>query len=113
LLEQLRLLVRLQATDKTLFDLSQERDAIPGRLADLTRAEEPLAAKLAREQAQLDELLKRRQNMEEISDNIRSRLRRAENRLMGAKTPKEYQAANAEIDDNKDALKDNDNQLLS
>ncbi len=112
MLEQLRLLVRLQATDKTLFDLSQERDAIPGRLADLTRAEESLAAELAREQAQLDELLKRRRDLEEISDNIRARLRRAENRLMGSKTPKEYQAANAEIDDNKDALKDNDNQLL-
>ncbi len=112
LLEQLRLLVRLQATDKTMFDLSQEKEAIPGRLAELTRAEEELSAALEREQAQLDELLKRRAAMEEIADNIRSRLRRAENRLMGSKTPKEYQAANAEIDDNKDALKDNDNQLL-
>ncbi|MCB2227508.1 MAG: hypothetical protein KQH53_12590 [Desulfarculaceae bacterium] len=112
MLEQLRLLVRLQATDKTMFDLSQERDAIPARLAELTRGEETLGAELAREQAQLDELLGRRAALEEIADNIRTRLRRAENRLMGSKTPKEYQAANAEIDDNKDALKDNDNQLL-
>lgn len=110
--DQLRLLVRLQAMDKTLFDLAQERDVIPGRLADLTQAEQALQSELATHQAQLDLLLKRRADQEEIADNIRARLRRAENRLMGSKSTKEYQAANAEIDDGKDSLKDNDSQLL-
>ncbi len=110
--DQLRLLVRLQAMDKTLFDLGQEKDVIPGRLADLTQAEAALQNELAAQQAQLDQLLKRRSDLEEIADNIRARLRRAENRLMGSKSTKEYQAANAEIEDGKDALKDNDGQLL-
>lgn len=110
--DQLRLLIRLQAMDKTLFDLSQERDVIPGRLADLTQAEQALQNQLDAQQALLDEQLKRRAGLEEIADNIRARLRRAENRLMGSKSTKEFQAANAEIDDGKDALKDNDTQLL-
>lgn len=112
MLEQMHLLIRLQVLDKTLFDLSQEKETIPGRLAELNRAEEAAKAELDVNQAELDELLKRRKNLEEIADNARARLRRAENRLMGAKTSREYQAANAEIEDNKDALKDNDDQLL-
>lgn len=112
MLEQLRLLIRMQTIDKSLFDLDQEREAIPARLAELSRAEESLKAELEQNQAELDELVKRRQNLEEIADNIRAQLRRAENRLMGAKTHREYQAANAEIDDNKDALRDNEDQLL-
>lgn len=110
--DQLRLLIRLQAMDKTLFDLGQERDTIPGRLADLTQAEQVVQTKLASQQTQLDQVQKRRADLDEISDNARSRLRRAENRLMASKTTKEYQAANAEIDDGKDSLKDTDNQLL-
>ena len=110
--DQLRLLVRLQAMDKTLFDLGQERDVIPGRLADLTQAEQALHGKLEAQQQQLDQVQKRRADLEEIADNVRARLRRAENRLMGSKSTKEYQAANAEIDDGKDSLKDTENQLL-
>ena len=112
MLEQLRLLVRLQSIDKTLFDLLTEKDAIPGRLAELSQTETALAKRLEAAKARFDEVDKQRKNLEEIADNIRSRLRRAENRLMGAQSQREYQAANAEIDDNKDALKDNDNSLL-
>ncbi|RJX35885.1 MAG: hypothetical protein C4525_02445 [Desulfarculus sp.] len=112
MLEQIHLLIRLQILDKTLFDLGQEKETIPGRLAALSQAEAACKAELDRNQDELDELLRRRRDLEEITDNIRARLRRTENRLMGAKTQREYQAANAEIDDNKDALKDNDDQLL-
>ncbi len=112
MLDQLRLLVKLQTLDKTLFDLSQDKETIPGRLADLNRAEETLKASLDQNQAQLDEVLASRKTLDEAGDSIRSRLRKTENRLMGAKTTREYQAANAEIDDNKDMLKDNEDQLL-
>jgi predicted nucleic acid-binding Zn-ribbon protein len=112
LFDQLRLLIRLQAMDKTLFDLGQERDVIPGRLADLTQAEQALQSQLEAQQTQLDQMLKRKADLDEIADNVRARLRRAENRLMGSKSGKEYQAANAEIDDGKDSLKDAENQLL-
>jgi uncharacterized protein len=112
LLDQLRLLVKLQILDKTLFDLGQDKETIPGRLADINRVEETLQTKLDKNQAQLDEVLAVRRGLDESGDSIRSRLRKTENRLMGAKTTREYQAANAEIDDNKDMLRDNEDQLL-
>jgi len=110
--EQLRLLVRLQAVDKVLFDLQTEHDAIPGRLAELGLEEERLAAILGKAQAELDDVAARRKEMETENENIRTRLRRAENRLMGSKSQKEYRAANAEIDEGKDALKSNDDVLM-
>lgn len=112
MVEQLQLLVRLQVVDKVLFDLQAERDAIPGRLAELGLEEERLDANLAKAQTELDEVSKRRKEMETENENIRTRLRRAENRLMGSKSQKEYRAANAEIDEGKDALKSNDDVLV-
>ncbi len=112
MVEQLRLLVRLQAVDKVLYDLKTERDAIPGRLAELNQEEERLGATLDKAKAELEEVVKRRKDMEAENESIRTRLRRAENRLMGAKTQKEYRAANAEIEEGKDALKSNDEVLL-
>jgi predicted nucleic acid-binding Zn-ribbon protein len=61
----------------------------------------------------LDEVTKRRKEMEAENEKIRTRLRRAENRLMGSKSQKEYRAANAEIDEGKDALKSNDDVLVT
>ena len=112
MVEQLQLLVRLQVVDKVLFDLQAERDAIPGRLAEIGLEEERLDANLAKAQTELDEVSKRRKEMETENENIRTRLRRAENRLMGSKSQKEYRAANAEIDEGKDALKSNDDVLV-
>jgi predicted nucleic acid-binding Zn-ribbon protein len=112
LVEQLQLLVRLQVVDKVLFDLQAERDAIPGRLAELDSDEERLSGNLGKAKADLDEVTKRRKEMEAENEKIRTRLRRAENRLMGSKSQKEYRAANAEIDEGKDALKSNDDVLI-
>ena len=112
MVDQLQLLVRLQVVDKVLFDLQTERDAIPGRMAELNLEEERLGAISAKAKAELDEVSKRRKEMETENESIRTRLRRAENRLMGSKSQKEYRAANAEIDEGKDALKSNDDVLM-
>jgi predicted nucleic acid-binding Zn-ribbon protein len=112
LVEQLQLLVRLQVVDKVLFDLQSECDAIPGRLAEMNLEEERLDAVLAKVQAELDEVIKRRKALEGENETIRTRLRKAENRLMGSKSQKEYRAASAEIDEGKDALKSNDDALI-
>lgn len=111
MVEQLKLLVRLQVVDKVLFDVQTERDAIPGRLAELNLEEERLSAILAKAQTELDVVVKRRKEMETENETIRTRLRRSENRLMGSKSQKEYRAANAEIDEAKDTLKSNDDVL--
>jgi predicted nucleic acid-binding Zn-ribbon protein len=112
LVDQLQLLVRLQVVDKVLFDLQAERDAIPGRMAELNLEEERLSGILDKAKTELEEVSKQRKEMETENEKIRTRLRRAENRLMGSKSQKEYRAANAEIDEGKDALKSNDDVLV-
>lgn len=112
MIEQLKLLVKLQAVDKILHDLEQERNSIPPRIEDLNTAEENLKARLAAEQADLDDISKRRKDLEHDNDGVRARLRRAENRLMASKNQREYRAANAEIEEAKDAVKSNDDILL-
>jgi hypothetical protein len=112
LVDQLRLLVRLQKVDKVLFDLQTERDQIPGRLAELDQKEERLDAALAEAEGALEELTERRKQAEEEADKIRARLRRAENRLNNASSQREYRAANAEIEEARDALKSLDDMLV-
>jgi hypothetical protein len=112
LVDQLRLLVRLQKVDKVLFDLQAERDQIPLRLAELDQKEERLNHALAEAEAALEELTQRRKEVEEEADKVRARLRRAENRLMNASSQREYRAANAEIEEAKDALKGLDDMLV-
>ena len=106
------MLVRLQIIDKTLFELMNEKAAIPERLAELDQQEQKLKEELDQAQAELDQLKASRKNLEKETDEIRARLRRAENRLMGAKSQREYRAANAEIEEGKDALKGNEDALL-
>lgn len=112
MIEQLRLLVKLQAVDKVLHDLEQEQQQIPARLGELAQAEDTLKAQLAGVQAELETVAARRKELEQEAENIRARQRRAENRLMGAKSQREYRAANAEIDEAKDAVKSLDDVLV-
>lgn len=112
MVEQLQLLIRLQALDKTLFELLTEKEAIPGRLGDLSHEEEKLAASLVEAEDQLEQISARRKDLEQGGEELRSRLRRAENRLMRSQTQREYRAANAEIDEGKDAVKGNEELVL-
>lgn len=110
--EQLRHLVKLQSLDKSLYELEEEHKTIPGHLAELSLAEEKLSARLKEAQEEIDEVSARRKDLEKDSEGIRSRVRRAENRLMSAKSQREVRAANAEIEEGKDAIKSNDDLVL-
>lgn len=112
MLDQIRILVKLQAVDKTLYGLVLEQEAIPARLGDLSLEEDRLKQSLAGLQTELDSVTQRRKSLEGDMENIRSRVRRAETRLMSAKTQREYRAATAEIEEGRDALKGNDDNLL-
>ncbi len=112
MLDQIRLLIQLQVVDKTMFVLQQEAAAIPVRLAELSLDQDRLQQALDARQAELDQVAARRKDLETNGDGVRSRLRKADSRLMGAKTQREYRAASAEIDEGKDALKATDDMLL-
>ena len=110
--EQLQSLVKLQEIDKTLYDFEQELESFPPRLAELGHTAAELESSLTETQKILGEVTGRRQELEKANEGIRARVRRAENRLMGAKNQKEYRAATAEIEEGKDAIRSNDDALL-
>ena len=112
MIDQLQILVELQSVDKILYDLEQELDTIPQRIDESDQAETALKEALDQAQGDLDEVKKRRAELEKANEGIRARVRRAENRLMGSKSQKEFRAATAEIEEGKDALKSNDDVLL-
>lgn len=112
MLEQIRLLVKLQAIDKVLFQLVQEQNEMPGKLAGLSLEEDRLTQALAVAQGELEDVRSRRKSLETDMEAIRARVRKAETRLMATKTQREYRAATAEIEEGRDALKGNDDVLL-
>lgn len=112
MLEQLRLLVELQVLDKTLYELEQDHQNIPDRLKQLDDREAELRSILQQAQEELEQVAQRRQDLEKEVESVKARQRRAENRLMGAKTQREYRAANAEIDEAKDSIKSQEEILL-
>lgn len=112
MLEQIRLLVKLQVIDKVLFQLILEQDEMPGKLAGLSLEEDRLTQALSVAQGELDSVRGQRKGLETDMEAIRARVRKAETRLMATKTQREYRAATAEIEEGKDALKGNDDVLL-
>ena len=110
--EQLRKLIKLQRLDKTLYELETERDQIPGMLVECDQKETKLKSGLEATEAELTETVARHKELEKEVESIKSRLRKAESRLMGAKNDREYRAANAEIQEGKDAVKSNEDVLL-
>ena len=110
--EQLQSLVKLQEIDKTLYDFEQELESFPPRLAELGQTAAELETSLNETKESLKEVTARRQELEKANEGIRARVRRAENRLMGAKNQKEFRAATAEIEEGKDAIRGNDDALI-
>jgi predicted nucleic acid-binding Zn-ribbon protein len=110
--EQIKLLVQLQTVDKVVYDLEVEQEAIPKRLADLSIAANKLEKAHARASVELEDLTKRRKELEEENETIKARIRKAEQRLMGSKSQREYRAANAEIQEGKDSTKSIDDALI-
>ncbi len=111
-MEELRWLVSLQQVDKTLYELEQEQSRIPARLVELKAGEDALKGQLDAAQAELEAAASRRKELDREVESARQRLRKADSRLMGAKTDREYRAANAEIQEGKDSVKGTEDLLL-
>ena len=112
MLEQIKLLIKLQSLDKVMRELEVEKNEIPTRLADLSVREEKLNQDLSLVQSEALGLKQQRKSLEDDTEALRSRLRKTDSRLMGAKTQKEYRAASAELEDGKDILKLNDDKVV-
>lgn len=112
MIEQLRLLVKLQAVDKSAYEVEQELIQIPDRFSEMEESQRIVTSELNLAKEELEQASKIRADLEARAEELKNRQRKAENRLMGAKTQKEYQAANAEIDEAKDSLKETEDLLI-
>lgn len=112
-MEQIKLLIKLQAIDKTVFDLEKELKEIPERLDELAAGEARSREELERLQNELDVLVKQRKTLEDDNETAKARLRKAETKLMNSKNQKEHRAATAELEDGRDTIRGNDDQLLA
>lgn len=112
MIEQLRLLVKLQAVDKSAYEVEQELNQIPTQLSEMEESQRIVGNELSLAQEELEQAAKIRGELEARAEELKNRQRKAENRLMGSKTQKEYQAANAEIDEAKDSLKETEDLLI-
>ncbi len=112
MIEQLRLLVKLQAVDKSAYEVEQELNQIPVQFSEMEESQRIVGSELSLAKEELEQASKIRSDLEARAEELKNRQRKAENRLMGSKTQKEYQAANAEIDEAKDSLKETEDLLL-
>lgn len=112
MLNQISLLIKLQAVDKTAFDLEKELKEIPGRLQELSDSEAKAREELNQLSQELESVRGLRKDLEHQNDTVKSRLRKAETKLMGSKNQKEHRAATAELEDGRDIIRANDDQLL-
>lgn len=106
------MLVELQTVDETLYHLEQDHQKIPIRAAEIDEEEKTLSAALSQSREQLETTVTRRKELENEVDSFKARHRKAENRLMGSTTQREYRAANAEIEEAKDSIKGQEEILL-
>ncbi len=112
MLDQINLLIKLQTVDKTAFDLEKELKEIPERLSSLSQSEAKAREELGKLSAELEALRKQRKSLEDENETIKARLRKAEGKLMSSKNQKEHRAATAELEDGRDIVRANDDQIL-
>jgi predicted nucleic acid-binding Zn-ribbon protein len=113
LLEQIRLLIKLQAVDKCVFDLEKELREMPERITQLQSQEAKITQELGKLNDELRVLRKQRKDLEDETEIVRARVRKAETKLMNSKNQREHMAATAELDEGRDILRSNDDLLLS
>jgi predicted nucleic acid-binding Zn-ribbon protein len=113
LLEQIRLLIKLQAVDKCVFDLEKELQEMPRRVAQLQAQEAKITQEFDKLNEELNVLHKQRKDLEEETEVVKTRVRKAETKLMNSKNQREHMAATAELDEGRDVLRANDDLLLS
>jgi predicted nucleic acid-binding Zn-ribbon protein len=112
LLEQIRLLIKLQAADKVAFSLERELEEIPVRLEKLAQEEKEAREEFEKLSAELTKLKEQHKSLESENETVKSRVRKAESKLMGSSNQREYRAASAELEEGRDIIKSNDDRLL-
>jgi len=99
LLEQIKLLVRLQQMDTERLGLESEAAEGPVRIANLEQGLEGLAGQIDAAVGELVQLRSQRQDIEETVEGNQTKMKRSQSRLPMIKNNREYRAVLKEIDD--------------
>jgi predicted nucleic acid-binding Zn-ribbon protein len=109
--EQLVLLLKLQTSDVKVRELETALKQLPAKLDPLRRDLAKLSGMLEAERAKLAETdTWRKQQQDEISRE-REALKAAQTKLSAVKNPKEYNAANREVENKRKSIGDRESEL--
>lgn len=96
---QIELLVRLQSVEREISQLERREQELPGGLDGLEQELGELCRRIEDREGQLEELRRQRLRQEDDLQVLQQRLRRATEKLDGAKNEREYRAARRELEE--------------
>lgn len=99
MLEQIKLLVRLQQMDTERLQLEHEAADGPVRIANLEQGLEGLTGQIEVAAGDLEQLRRQRKEIEETVEANQTKMKRSQSRLPMIKNNREYRAVLKEIDD--------------
>jgi len=111
-LEELQLLVRLQAVDTQLMDLDLERGDLPEQVETLGKELARLKDSIGEAEASILALSEQRKHQELVIETSRDRLKKSQNTLYSVKTTREYDAISSEIEQAKHAIADAEKMII-
>jgi hypothetical protein len=97
--EQLSRLIDLQAFDKNLMAIANEKQQCPAKLSALDQKITEMSTEVKNAEIDLEALKKEHRNMDQEIATIESKIQKSNDKLSQIKSNKEYQAALKEIDD--------------
>ncbi len=110
--DQLLLLLRLQSIDSRVKELQGTIDELPRQLASDREALAKLEALIEAEKARFTETDSWRKEQERLIEVEEEALRKAKLKLQAAKGPKDYAAANREIDNKRRSKSERESEVL-
>jgi predicted nucleic acid-binding Zn-ribbon protein len=108
----MRLLIKLQAVDKTVFLLEKEMEEIPRKLEKFAQEEKEAGMEFEKLSTDLARLKGQRKTLEDETETVKLRMRKAESKLMSSTNQREHRAAGAELDEGRDIIKSNEDIIL-
>lgn len=112
MIEQLRLLVKLQNIDSRMNKIAREKDKMPLRVDELQRELDASEEGFRKVQEDEKDFQKRRRQIEIDLDEISEQIRKSKGRLLEIKTNKEYQAMLKEIEERERLRSDKEDEAL-
>jgi predicted nucleic acid-binding Zn-ribbon protein len=108
----MRLLIKLQEVDKTAFLLEKELEEIPRKLERLAWEEKETGMEFDKLAAELARITGQRTALEDETETVKLRMRKAESKLMSSTNQREHRAASAELEEGRDIIKSNEDRIL-